>query len=180
MIGHFHSNSVSVSGLTVRSVGVRLLGATDMHGRAYEWTPYRWQGLRLRHGTWRGALPAPVLFGIYQLQLRLDHGRKLLTSGHWLERVFPYRTEGRASFATPAAVIRDYVANLPGHKALVAIKPWPLADYDHRNPRLNRLFAIAYAPRAKTGPRRGRFITTVREGFHGRWRLLGTAVQPYG
>jgi hypothetical protein len=43
VIGHFHSNSISVSGLQARSVGVRLLGATDMNGRAYQWTPYKWQ-----------------------------------------------------------------------------------------------------------------------------------------
>ena len=180
MIGHFRSNSISVTGLTASSIGVRLLGATDISGRAYEWAPYKWQRLRLHRSTWRGVLPAPVLFGIYQLQLRLDHGRKFLTSTNWLERVFPYGTEARPAFATPAAVIRDYVAHLPGHTVLVAIRPWPLAAYDHRNPRLNRLFAIAYAPRGRTGQRRGRFVTTVREGFHGRWRLLATATQPYG
>jgi hypothetical protein len=180
VIGHFHSNSIRVSGLTARSVGVRLIGATDMSGRAYEWTPYRWRQLRLRRGTWRGVLPAPVLFGMYQLQLRLDHGRKLVTSPHWLERVFPYRTEGRRSFASPAGVIRDYVAHLPGHKVLVATRPWPLASYDHRDSRLHRLFAIAFAPRGKKGLRSGRFITTVREGFHGGWRLLQVSTQPLG
>jgi hypothetical protein len=180
VIGHFHSNSIRVRGLRARSVGVRLLGATDMSGRAYRWKPYRWQRLRLDRGAWRGVLPAPVFFGIYQLQLRLDHGRKLLTNTRWLERVFPYGTEGLRSFPTPAAVINDYVAHLPGHEILVAARPWPFAAYDHRNPRLHRVFAIAYAPGNRRGHRRGRFITTVREGFHGRWRLLEVSVQPNG
>lgn len=180
VIDHFHSNSIGVTGLTARSVDVRLLGATDMAGRAYQWTPYRWRRLQLLRDTWRGSLPPPVLLGIYQLQLRVDHGRKLVTSRHWLERVFPHGTEARASFATPAAVIRDYVDHLHGNQVLVALKPWPPPGYDHRDPRLHRLFVIAYAPRGDTQPnaRLGRFITTVREGFHGRWRLLEATVQP--
>jgi hypothetical protein len=180
VIGHFHSNPISVSGVTAHSLDVRLLGATDMTGRAYEWAPYRWRRLRLGRGEWRGLLPGPALLGIYQVQLRLDHGRKLLTSRHWLDRVFPYGTEARPSFATPAGVIDDYVAHLPGHQVLLSTKPLPLAAYDHRDPRLHRFFAIAYAPRDEKGPRLGRFITTVREGFHGRWRLLDAAIQPDG
>jgi hypothetical protein len=180
VIGHFHSNSISVSGLQARSVGVRLLGATDMNGRAYQWTPYKWQRLRLGRGTWRGVLPAPAFLGIYQLQLRLDHGREFLTNTHWLDRVFPYGTERRPAFATSAEVINDYVAHLPGHQVLVNTTPWPLASWDHRNPRLHDFFAIAFAPRGRKGHKVGRFVMTVREGFHGRWRLLQVAVQPDG
>ena len=164
----------AVSGLMGRSVDVRLLGAIDMRGRAYQWAPYRWRSLHLRQAVWHGVLPAPVLPGIYQLQLRLNHGRKLVTSTHWLERVFPDETETHRSFATPASVIRDYVAHLPGHEILVATKWWPLPSYDHRDPRLQQLFVIAYAPQAHRRPdsRVGKFITPVRDGFHGRWRLL--------
>jgi hypothetical protein len=75
-------------------------------------------------------------------------------------------------------VIRDYVEHLPGHEVLADTKPWPLAAYDRRNPRLLRLFAIAYSPRRHPGRLRGRFITAVCDGFHGRWRLLDVAVQP--
>jgi hypothetical protein len=180
VIPHFHSNSISVSGLTAHSIDARLLGAIDMGGRAYKWRPYKWQPLRLRQGVWHGALPPPVLLGIYQLQLRLDHGHGFLTSTHWLERVFPHGTEARPSFHTPAAVIRDYVAHLPGDNTLVAVKRWPLPAYDHRDPRLQRLFVIAYAPRAQNQPDSavGKFITTVRDGFHGRWRLLQATTEP--
>jgi hypothetical protein len=180
VIERFHSNSITVSGLTAHSIDVRLLGATDMSGRAYQWAPYRWRPLQLRQGVWRGVLPAPVLLGIYQLQLRLDHGHTLVSSTHWLERIFPHGTEARGSFATPAAVVRDYVANLPGDKVLVATRRWPLPAYDHRDPRLNRLFVIAYAPRGNKQPdaRVGKFITTVRDGFQGRWRLLEATTGP--
>jgi hypothetical protein len=178
VIDQFHSNRITVSGLTARSVDVRLLGAIDMAGRAYQWTPYRWQPLWLRRSAWRGVLPAPVLLGIYQVQLRIDRGRKLLSSTLWLERVFRHAAEPRRSFATPVAVIRDYVAHLAGHQFLAAARPWPLPVYDHRDLRLHRLFVIAYAPRRQPDSRVGRFITTVRDGFHGRWRLLQVTVGP--
>ena len=178
VIGHFHSDPISVSGLTAHSLDVRLLGAIDPRGRAYHWAPYRWRPLRLRRGMWRGVLSAPVLLGIYQIQLRLDHGRRLLASTNWLERVLPYGTEARTSFATPAAVIPDYVTHLPGHQVLFALKPWPLPAYDHRDPRLHRLFVIAYAPENKPNARVGKFITVVRDGYQGSWRLLQATTGP--
>ena len=177
----YHSASIRVSGTTSRSVAVRLVGAIDRAGLAYRWTPYPWQVLRVRHGTWRGELPAPPLFGIYRLQLRLDHGRSLVSSVRWLLRVFPRGTMRRPSFATAAGAVRHFVGRLPGHKVLVASRRWPLARFDHRDPRLNRQFAIAYAPRGDARPtsRLGLFVTTVRDGFHGRWRLLQATTQPY-
>jgi hypothetical protein len=46
---------------------------------------------------------------------------------------------------------------------------------------MNRMFAIAYAPRGdnRVGSRLGLFVTTVRNGLHGRWRLLEATTQPY-
>ena len=90
----YHSASVRVSGITARSAQVRAAGAIDRAGLAYEWKPYRWQTLRVRDGTWHGLLPAPPLFGIYRLQLRFDRGRKVLSSPHWLLRVFPRANDG--------------------------------------------------------------------------------------
>jgi hypothetical protein len=56
------------------------------------------------------------------------------------------------------------------------------AAFDHRDPRLQQIFAVAYAPRGDTRPgsRLGLFMTTVRDGFRGRWRLLDSSVEPYG
>jgi hypothetical protein len=44
-----------------------------------------------------------------------------------------------------------------------------------------QLFVIAYAPRGNTRPssRLGLFVTAVRDGFHGRWRVLEATSQPY-
>jgi hypothetical protein len=181
VIDLFHSASVRVSGTSSRQVEVRLLGANDRSGLAYEWKPYPWQQLRARQGASRGALPAPPLLGIYRLQLRLGAGHRLLSRTDWLLRVFPRGTETRRSFATPAGVLRDYVAQLPGHKVLVAVKRWPMASFDHRDRRLHRLFAIAYSPRGdnRQSARLGKFITAVRDGFHGRWRLLEATTGPY-
>jgi hypothetical protein len=180
VIDRFRSNSIRVSGLTAHSVDVRLLDAIDLRGRAYQWTPYKWQRLRLRRGSWKGVLPAPALLGIYQIELRVDHGRKLISRPGWLERVFSGGTEARRSFPSPAAVIRHDVARLPGDNVLVAVKRWPLPTYDHRDARLHRVFAIAYAPRGDTRPnsRLGLFITAVRDGFQGRWRLLQATIEP--
>jgi hypothetical protein len=177
----FHSASARVSGIAARSAEVRLVGAIDRAGLAYEWTPYPWQVLRVHHGTWRGQLPPPPLLGIYRLQLRLDHGRRFLTSARWLLRVVPAGTMKRPSFANAVGAVRDFVAHLPGHEVLVASKRWPLANFDHRDPRLNRLFVIAYAPRddKRRSSRLGLFVTTVRDGYHGGWRILQATTQPY-
>jgi hypothetical protein len=176
----YHSASVRVSGIAARSAQVRPVGANDRSGLAYEWKPYRWQALQAHGGMWHGVLPAPPLFGIYRLQLRA--GRKVVSSPRWLLRVLPHGTMARRAFSTSVAAVHGYVVHLPGDQVLVASRRWPLAGYDHRDPRLNRLFVIAYAPRGdrRPGSRLGRFISTVRNGYHGRWRVLEATTQPYG
>jgi len=177
----FHSASIRVHGLAAGSAEVRLVGAIDRAGLAYEWKPYRWRTLRVQRGTWHGQLPAPPLLGIYRLQLRIDHGRRFLSSAQWLLPVVPAGTMKRPSFPKAAGAVRDFVAHLAGHEVLVASKRWPLASFDHRDPRLNRLFVIAYAPRGdkRRSSRLGLFVTTVRDGYHGRWRILQATTQPY-
>lgn len=181
VIDLYHSSSISVSGISARRLDVRLLGAIDRRGLAYKWTPYRWRRLRLRKGTWRGELTAPPLFGAYRLQLRLDGGSRYLSSPDWLLRVFPPGTLRRPSRSTPVAAIRDFIAHLRGQQVLVACRHWPLASFDHRDPRLQRLFAVAYAPRDDQRPdsRLGLFVTTVRDGYQGGWRVLQATTQPY-
>lgn len=171
---------VSVSGISAAAVSVRPDGANDLRSLAYQWTPYRWRQLRLVGGRWCGVLPAPPLLGIYRLQFRVRQPRRLLQSPHWLLRVLPPGTLNRPAFATPLAVIRDFVSDLPGNQVLVVARPWAQAAFDHRDPRLNRAFVIAYAPRRNNTPsaRLGLFITTVRDGYHGRWRLLEATTEP--
>jgi hypothetical protein len=79
-------------------------------------------------------------------------------------------------------VVHDFVRRLPGDEAVVALRRFRPAAFDHRDTRLNRIFAVAYAPRGDTRPsaRLGLFITTVRAGLRGRWRLLDATVEPYG
>lgn len=95
----YQSASVRVSGIAARSAQVRPVGANDGSGQVYEWKPYRWQALRPHNGTWRGLLPAPPLFGIYRLQLRVD--RKVLSSPRWLLRVLPHGAMAVAHFRRP-------------------------------------------------------------------------------
>ena len=180
VIDLYHPVSVRVSGIAIHGAEVRLLGANDRRGLAYEWKPYPWRCLGLVDGTWRCALPAPPLLGIYQLQLRLDAGHRLMVSPHWLVRVFAHGI-ARRSFPTPVAAVRDFVARLPGGQDLVALRRWPQASFDHRDPRLHRIFTIAYAPRKNDPPssRLGLFVTTIRNGFRGRWLVLEATVEPY-
>jgi hypothetical protein len=173
---------VSVSGISAATVSVRPEGANDLRGLAYQWTPYRWRRLRLVRGRWSGVLVAPPLLGIYQLQFKAHQPRRLLQSPDWLLRVLPPGTLERPAFPTPRAVIDNYVSDLPGHRVLVKVRPLPQAAYDHRDARLLRLFAIAYAPRLDSPlpARRGVFITAFRNGYHGSWRLLEATASPNG
>jgi hypothetical protein len=161
---------------------VRLKGATDAAGLAYVWTPYRWRRLRLTDGRWTGALPAPALLGLYQLLLRVDGRRQTVQSPHWLLRVFRPQTLARPSFPTPVLVVRNFVGRLPGNEVVAALRRLKPAAFDHRDTRLQRIFAVAYAPRGDNRPssRLGLFITTVRDGYRGGWRLLDASVEPYG
>jgi hypothetical protein len=176
----YRPSRVSVTGIAAGEVSVRLRGADDPAGRAYRWTAYRWHRLRPEQGSWRGVLPAPPLRGIYQLQLRVQQSKRLLQSPRWLLRVMPPGTLEHPAFRTPRAAVDDYVRNLPGDEVLVAARRWPRAAYDHRDPRLNRTFVIAYAPRGdnRPGSRLGVFVTTVRDGYHGSWRLLEATTGP--
>jgi hypothetical protein len=171
---------VSVSGLAADALSVRVLNANDPAGLAYRWAPYRWRRLRVVRGRWRGTLLAPPLLGVYQLQLRVPHRARLLQSPQWLLRVLPPGALRRGAFPSPKAVIRNYVSDLPGDQVLEADRAWSPPAYDHRDPRLVRLFVIAYAPRGdeRRSSWLGRFIATFRDGFHGGWRLLEATVAP--
>jgi hypothetical protein len=116
------------------------------------------------------------------LQIQVRQPRRLLRSQHWLLPVLPPGALDRPAFATPLAAIRYYVSQLAGNQVLVTERSWPQAVYDHRDPRLFRLFVIAYAPRDDnaTGDQQGLFIATFRDGYHGRWRLLEATVSPPG
>jgi hypothetical protein len=121
------------------------------------------------------------LRGIYQLQFRVQGRKRPLQSPRWVLRVLPPGTLKRPAFPTPRGVVHDYVSDLPGNQVLVASRSWPRAAFDHRDPRLHRLFVIAYSHRGnhRASARLGLFITTVRNGYRGRWRLLEATTAPY-
>lgn len=173
---------IEVSGLAATSVRVRLVGADDPSGVPDHWPQYRWRRLSPASGGWSGALAAPPLHGIYALELRVKGRRPPLESPNWLLRVLPPGALRRPALATPLAVVREYVRELPGDQVLVAERPWPHPAYDRRDARLQRLFVIAHAPIDDNTPdtQRGVFITTFRNGYHGRWRLLEATTSPPG
>jgi hypothetical protein len=167
--------SIAVDAITVHSLEARLAGATRVLGK-----PLPWARLRLVHGRWCGTLAPPELLGIYPVELRVGPDKPVLRSERWLLRVFTRGTESRPLFDTPEEVARWWVQTVPGHATFVALKRWPRPGFDRRDPRLHQLLVVAYSDAGKPAisDRLGIFITAVREGYHGRWRLLAASVSP--
>jgi hypothetical protein len=165
--------SIVVSQVRAGAVQVLVKGATDESGE-----PFQWQPLRLVGGAWRGRLPSPALRGVYPLVLRIG-GTRFLTSSRWLLRVFDPGTASRPAFDDPADVADWWVRTVAGG-TLVALREWPLPDFDLREPALHRLFVIGYSPPddLAEADRLGTFVTAVRDGYRGRWRFLEATLEP--
>jgi hypothetical protein len=166
-------STIAVSGLNGPSLEVRLVGATYGDG-----TPLPWRSLGLVGGVWHGNLPAPALHGLYPIELRTAAGAPLIRPQLFL-RVFEPGTRARPSFDHPADVARWWVRTVP-RATLVALKAWPRPGFDRRDLRLHRLFVVAYSPpgHPRVSDRLGMFITAVRDGYDGGWRLLEATVEP--
>lgn len=169
----YERSTITVSGLDARSLQARLAGATHADG-----TPLTWRRLRLVGGIWRGTLQLPLLHGLYPIELRTAAGVAVVRPPRFL-RVFEPGTRARPSFDDPADVARWWVRAVP-HGRLVAMKAWPRPAFDGRDVRLHRLFVVAYSPAGhpRVIDRLGMFVTAVRDGYHGAWRLLEATVEP--
>jgi hypothetical protein len=169
------SASVAVRGLASPWLEVRLAGATAPNG-----SPLGWRPLHRVGETWCGRLPKPSLRGIYPIEVRAAAGSPVLRSAKWMFRVFAAGTLSRPSFATPEGVAKWWVRTATDHARLVALKRWRRPGFDLRDRRLHQLLVVAYSPAGHPGvdDRLGMFITAVRDGFNGRWRLLEATVQP--
>ena len=165
---------IVVSNVQAPSLQVLLTGAMDEFAQ-----PLGWRSLRLVNGSWRGSLPTPAQLGIYPVELRVAAGATPFGSPNWLLRVFAPGTRSRPSFDDPVDVVRWWVRTVP-RETPVAMKPWPFPDFDRRDPRLHRLYVVAYAPAGDTNvdDRLGMFVTAVRDGYQGRWRFLEAIVEP--
>jgi hypothetical protein len=163
--------TIAVAGPPGIGLFVRLEGASTQAGGPAGWTSLRYAG-----GAWRGNLAAPPLRGVYPIRLRTARGPLTEPATSALLRVYTRGTAREPSFVDPRGVVRWWVARR-GAK-LTAWKPWRLSSLDRRDPRLHRLFVIAY--RRAGRPTLGIFITAVRDGFGGRWRLLEATVEPPG
>jgi hypothetical protein len=169
-----HTAMISVRLLDAPELDVELAGATNAKGQALPWRP-----LHRVDGAWIGTLPAPSLRGVYPVLLRTGPEGVVDRSPSWLLRVLAPGTLARRSFATPAEVARWWVRTVP-HGTLRALKRWPRPAFDRRDPRLHRLFVVAYSPpdRPAVKDRLGMFVTAFRDRYDGRWRLLEATVQP--
>jgi hypothetical protein len=170
-----HSATITVTHLTVPSLEVRVVGATTNLGH-----PLPWTRLRDVRGVWRGGLPAPEFRGVYPLELRIGRGSPVWRSEHWLLRVFARGTTSRPSFSTPEGVAGWWVRTLPFDPRLVAMKRWPQPAFDLRDHRRHQLVVVAYslAGHRAARDRLGIFVTAVRDGLDGPWRLLEATVAP--
>jgi len=169
------ASSITVSGLVAPALQVRLRGASERGG-----APLPWVSLRRVHGGWRGTLPTPELRGAYPVELRVRAGTPVIHADGWLLRVFATGTLSRPAFPTPELVARWWVSNRPGGAMLVALKRWPRPAFDRRDRRLHQLLVLAYSRTGLTAKRDrlGIFITAVRDGYNGRWRLLEATALP--
>jgi hypothetical protein len=170
-----HGSRIQVTGMHARTLQVRLVGASANSG-----LPIPWRSLRLSHGIWQGSLRMPELRGIYPVELRVRPGGRIFRSDEWLLRVFAKGTFARPSFETPEDVARWWVRRIPGGARLVAMKRWPRPAFDRRDPRLHRLLVLAYSLPGRPGvhDRLGIFVTAVRDGYRGDWRLLEATAVP--
>ena len=167
--------SVEVRGLAGARLEVRLAGATTPSGSLLGWRP-----LRLAGEVWSGSLPTPALRGIYPIEVRAGAGQPVARSANWMLRVFAAGTLSRPSFATPESVAKWWVQTATGHARLMALRRWPRPGFDLRDQRLHQLLVVAYSPvgHPDVEDRLGMFVTAVRNGFHGRWRLLEATLEP--
>jgi hypothetical protein len=151
-----------------------MLGASSILGTLIPWVP-----LHRRRRSWQARLPQPVLPGIYPIKVRIQPTVNLARVRTVYVRVYEAGTTGRPLFATPQEVAAWWVTNVAGG-TVVAIRRWPRSAFDHRLMRLHRLLVIAYNPPGKLLPadRLGAWITCVREGYLGKWRLLEVSVAP--
>ena len=167
--------TIAVTDVDVPSLEVNVAGGTSVLGK-----PLRWKQLRLRDGAWRGALPLPVLRGVYPLELRVREGGRVVRSDQWLLRVFARGTQSRPTFSDPEGVAAWWVRSVHPGGSLVAARRWSLSAGDLRDPRRHHRLVIAYTlpGHRSVEDRLGVFITAVRGGLHGRWRLLEATVAP--
>jgi hypothetical protein len=175
VVGLGDKSVIEVAGIHAPTLQVRLVGATVNRG-----TPLPWTSLHRVHGAWRASLPTPELRGAYPVELRVRPGSRILHADSWLLRVFARGTLARPTFSTPEQVARWWVRTRPEGATLVAMKRWPQPTFDLRDHRLHQLLVLAYSPQGRPGvrDRLGIFITAVRDGFRGNWRLLEATTLP--
>jgi hypothetical protein len=170
-----HTASVTVTGVAAPTLQVHLLGSSTTLGKAVPWTQLRRVG-----DTWQATLPLTEFRGIYPIELRVARGEPVLHSDNWLLRVFAPGTLSRPSFKTPEEVAAYWVSTVGSQARMEALRRWPRPAFDRRDRRLHQLMVISYSlqPNSSVLDRLGIFVTAVRDGYHGRWRLLEATTVP--
>ena len=141
--------------------------------------PLPWTRLQPSHGRWTGRLGRPAWRGVYPLEIRTAPDRRVLRNPSWMVRVFSLGTLARPSFATPEGVATWWVETVAAG-TVAAVRRWAPLAYDRRDTRLHQLMVVSYHPTATrdASERLGSWITAVRDGYRGQWRLLEATVRP--
>jgi hypothetical protein len=175
IVAPYDWSTIDITGLTHASaVEVRIVGASATNGTLSPWIP-----LRRQHSDWGARLPQPVFPGIYPIELRTQPPLATTPRPITYLRVYWPGTSKRPLFHSPEQAVQWWVSHL-ANGTLVAIRRWPPQAIDHRLTLLHGLFVVAYTPRSPPtqAARLGAWITTVREGSHGHWRVLEAGVTP--
>jgi hypothetical protein len=171
----YASAVIDVGGVADASaVDVRLKGASGVRGTLLPWVP-----LQRRREIWSARLPQPILAGIYPIELRTRPRLSITPVATVYLRVYWAGTDKHPLFPTPEQAAGWWVRHVTDG-TLVAIRRWPGSAIDHRVARLHRLFVVAYSPPGRPLPadRLGVWITAVREGGQGMWRVLEASETP--
>jgi hypothetical protein len=174
VVAPYDRTSITIGGLAAATeVKVEMLGATDVRGSRIPWLELTRSGR-----VWEARLPQPARPGIYPIALRIRPDLHIAPV-HAFVRVFDDGTVGMPLFATPKSVAAWWVTRVVGGMP-VAVRRWDLPADDHRLRSLHRLFVVAYRRTGSVAAkdRLGAWITVVRDGYRGRWRLLTASVSP--
>jgi hypothetical protein len=174
VVAPYDRPNITVGGLSsATSVEVEMLGATDVRGARISWLALTRSGR-----VWKTRLPQPARPGIYPIALRTRPDLHLAPT-HAFVRFFDQVTAKMPLFATPMGVTTWWVTRVVGGWP-IAVRRWAMPADDHRLRSLHRLFVVAYRHGGAGGSkdRLGAWITVVREGYRGRWRLLTATVAP--
>ncbi len=158
---------ISVHGVAAQTVDARLEGGVASGGRWFSWVRL----LPAGPGSWYSILRAPGYLGVFPVQLRAG-GRVVATTAS--VRILPPGFARRPGFWQPESVARWWVGTR--HVRLESVSTWRSGYFTHRDPMLNRLLRVGYAPSGRDPA--VVYLSIARLTLDTPWRLLQAVGAP--